>query len=157
MQWVTGRDGYDEVFDRPGRPRAHYRSLVAQLRGFTPAELTRRERLQRLSLMNQGITFTVYGEKEGIDRIFPFDFVPRVVTVSGQSGSPGCMSAVRSSEARLAFTRAANAGRSAAGPDQYRSFTLVAGRPMDTRAAVPPCGCSSTRSSPSPRTARAVI
>jgi len=26
--------------------------------------------------MDQGITFTVYGEKEGTERIFPFDFVP---------------------------------------------------------------------------------
>ena len=29
--------------------------------------------------MNQGITFTVYGEKEGLERIFPFDFVPRII------------------------------------------------------------------------------
>ena len=29
--------------------------------------------------MNQGVTFTVYGEEEGIERIFPFDFVPRII------------------------------------------------------------------------------
>ena len=29
--------------------------------------------------MNQGITFTVYGEKDGLERIFPFDFVPRII------------------------------------------------------------------------------
>src|SRR5438034_2389525 len=28
--------------------------------------------------MDQGITFTVYGEKEGTERILPFDFVPRI-------------------------------------------------------------------------------
>jgi uncharacterized circularly permuted ATP-grasp superfamily protein len=35
--------------------------------------------LQTLSLISQGITFTVYGEKEGVERIFPFDFVPRII------------------------------------------------------------------------------
>src|SRR5207249_6272162 len=33
----------------------------------------------RISLVDQGITFTVYGEKEGLERIFPFDFVPRII------------------------------------------------------------------------------
>jgi uncharacterized circularly permuted ATP-grasp superfamily protein len=52
---------------------------VSILESFTQGEIERRERLQKLSLMDQGITFTVYGEKEGTERIFPFDFVPRVI------------------------------------------------------------------------------
>jgi uncharacterized circularly permuted ATP-grasp superfamily protein len=79
MKWVISKDGYDEVFDSAGHPRSHYQALVAAIHAFTPGELERRERLQRLSLMNQGITFTVYGEKEGLERIFPFDFVPRII------------------------------------------------------------------------------
>src|SRR5437667_122285 len=63
-----------------GDPRAHYRGIVGVLESFTQGEVSRRERLQKLALMDQGITFTVYGEKEGLERIFPFDFVPRVVT-----------------------------------------------------------------------------
>jgi uncharacterized circularly permuted ATP-grasp superfamily protein len=79
VKWVVEKERFDEIFDRAGAPRSHYRALINLLRGFTPAEIERRERLQKLSLMNQGITFTVYGEKDGIERIFPFDFVPRII------------------------------------------------------------------------------
>jgi uncharacterized circularly permuted ATP-grasp superfamily protein len=78
LTWVPAPAGYDEAFEGT-RPRPHYRGLLAVLRGFGPEELARRERLQRLSLLNQGITFTVYGDKDGTERIFPFDFVPRIV------------------------------------------------------------------------------
>ncbi len=30
--------------------------------------------------MNQGITFTVYSDNKGIERIFPFDIIPRIIT-----------------------------------------------------------------------------
>jgi len=81
MKWVyDGSAAFDETFDRDGDARAHYQGIVGVLESFTQGEVSRRERLQKLALMDQGITFTVYGEKEGLERIFPFDFVPRVVT-----------------------------------------------------------------------------
>jgi uncharacterized circularly permuted ATP-grasp superfamily protein len=79
VQWVVDRAAFDEVFERPASARPHYQPLVSILESFTQAELDRRERLQKLSLIDQGITFTVYGAEEGIERIFPFDFVPRVI------------------------------------------------------------------------------
>jgi uncharacterized circularly permuted ATP-grasp superfamily protein len=79
VQWVVDGSAFDEVFERPSAPRSHYDALVSILETFTQSELDRRERLQRLSLIDQGITFTVYGAEEGIERIFPFDFVPRVI------------------------------------------------------------------------------
>jgi uncharacterized circularly permuted ATP-grasp superfamily protein len=79
MKWVPDTSAYDETFDRAAAPRPHYRPLVATLESFTQAEIDRRERLQKISLVDQGITFTVYGEKDGIERIFPFDFVPRII------------------------------------------------------------------------------
>src|SRR5437588_21461 len=81
MKWVyDGSAAFDETFDRDGDARAHYQGIVGVLESFTQGEVSRRERLQKLALMDQGITFTVYGEKEGLERIFPFDFVPRIVT-----------------------------------------------------------------------------
>jgi uncharacterized circularly permuted ATP-grasp superfamily protein len=80
VKWMPDTVGFDEAFDRTGTPRSHYRSLVTILESFTHEEIDRRERLQKLALVDQGITFTVYGEKEGIERIFPFDFVPRILT-----------------------------------------------------------------------------
>jgi uncharacterized circularly permuted ATP-grasp superfamily protein len=79
VQWVVDSAAFDEVFARPAQPRPHYGPLVSVLESFTQSELDRRERLQKLSLIDQGITFTVYGAEEGIERIFPFDFVPRVI------------------------------------------------------------------------------
>jgi uncharacterized circularly permuted ATP-grasp superfamily protein len=81
MKWVyDGGAAFDETFDADGDARAHYQGVVGVLESFTQGEVSRRERLQKLALMDQGITFTVYGEKEGLERIFPFDFVPRIVT-----------------------------------------------------------------------------
>jgi uncharacterized circularly permuted ATP-grasp superfamily protein len=79
IRWAVEQGTFDEIFEASGRPRPHYKPLLSILRGFTPGEVERRERLQKLSLMNQGITFTVYGEDAGIERIFPFDFVPRIL------------------------------------------------------------------------------
>jgi uncharacterized circularly permuted ATP-grasp superfamily protein len=79
-QLVRSRTGFDEVFETSGAVRPHYRGLVDVIGACTPTELARREHLQKLSLMSLGITFTVYGDKEGIERVWPFDLVPRVIT-----------------------------------------------------------------------------
>src|ERR1043166_3664505 len=79
VKWLPETKAFDEAFGREGGTRAHYRPLVSILESFTQTEIERRERLQKLSLMDQGITFTVNGEKEGTERIFPFDFVPRII------------------------------------------------------------------------------
>ncbi len=55
--------------------------LIAQrLAAMDPAELARRAHLAEIELFNQGITFTVYSDKDAIDRILPFDLIPRVLT-----------------------------------------------------------------------------
>src|SRR3954467_4157599 len=46
---------------------------------LTPEELGRSKQKADLSFFNQGITFTVYGRKEGTERIFPHDLLPRVL------------------------------------------------------------------------------
>jgi uncharacterized circularly permuted ATP-grasp superfamily protein len=79
VKWVPETRGFDEAFDGAGAPRRHYRALISLLESFTQSDIERRERLQKLSLIDQGVTFTVYGEKEGVERIFPFDFVPRII------------------------------------------------------------------------------
>jgi len=79
MKWGQQAGAFDETFEGSGDVRPHYRTALQILQGFSADEIERRERLQKLSLLNQGITFTVYGEKDGIDRIFPFDFVPRII------------------------------------------------------------------------------
>jgi uncharacterized circularly permuted ATP-grasp superfamily protein len=79
LQWQSAQSGYDELFEAPDRARPHYQALLSVLEGMSEREIARRERLQRVSLLNQGITFAVYGESSGTERVFPFDFVPRVI------------------------------------------------------------------------------
>ena len=86
MKWVAPKSGFDEVFDHRGHPRPHYEALISILESFTKEDVERRERLQQLTLRSQGITFTVYGEKDGLERIFPFDFVPRIIPAAEWKG-----------------------------------------------------------------------
>lgn len=80
MDWKRSPLGFDEAFDADGDVRPIYRDLVGTFNDLSEEELVRREQLQEMSLVNQGITFTVYGEEEGVERIFPFDFVPRIIS-----------------------------------------------------------------------------
>ncbi len=56
------------------------RLLRDRLRGLDVAELRRRAAAAEAELYNLGITFTVYSERNAIDRILPFDLIPRVLT-----------------------------------------------------------------------------
>ena len=56
------------------------RLIAERLAQMEPAELARRAQIAEVELYNQGITFTVYSEKDAIDRILPFDLIPRVLT-----------------------------------------------------------------------------
>ena len=46
---------------------------------YPPEEFAARRHAVDSSFLNQGIGFTVYGEEEGLERIFPFDLIPRVI------------------------------------------------------------------------------
>jgi len=71
---------YDEMFDEHGAPRAHYQGVFEQFSAMTAADFADRRHRADLSFLQQGITFTVYGESTNTERIFPFDLVPRIIT-----------------------------------------------------------------------------
>jgi uncharacterized circularly permuted ATP-grasp superfamily protein len=70
---------FDEVFAREGTPRDHYKSLVNRLRNLGQTAIEKRRRMTDILFRNQGITFTVYSDTRGVEKIFPFDLVPRIV------------------------------------------------------------------------------
>lgn len=70
---------YDEMFAAPGVPRDHYRALHQTLLKLPPEELRRSQQAADLAFLHEGITFTVYGSKEGTERIFPNDLLPRII------------------------------------------------------------------------------
>jgi uncharacterized circularly permuted ATP-grasp superfamily protein len=74
------KDGFfDEMFDPHGQPRQHYQRLYERLSELSRADFDDRLRLADIAFLYQGITFTVYSAHEGIERIFPFDLVPRII------------------------------------------------------------------------------
>ena len=73
------RGFFDEMFEAAGQPRPHYRVLADQLAALSVEEFEERRHAVDVSFLNQGIGFTVYGQEEGLERIFPFDLIPRVI------------------------------------------------------------------------------
>ena len=53
---------YDEMFQPDGQPRPHYRKLYQRLCAMTVEDYRRRCQLAELTLIQQGITFAVYGD-----------------------------------------------------------------------------------------------
>lgn len=73
---------YDELFEAPGKPRPGAQLIVSRINALTPEALRSRQAAAETTLYQMGITFNVYGDKDGTERIFPFDIVPRIVTAS---------------------------------------------------------------------------
>ncbi len=71
---------YDEMFTPEGEIRPQYKLLLDTYRSLPNEELLRRKHSADMSFLTQGITFTVYGKKEGTERIFPNDMLPRIIT-----------------------------------------------------------------------------
>jgi uncharacterized circularly permuted ATP-grasp superfamily protein len=71
---------YDEMFDAPAHARPHYQALLDELATVSLEDLRRLQIEADRAFLTQGITFTVYGDEQGTERIFPFDLLPRIVT-----------------------------------------------------------------------------
>lgn len=69
---------FDEMFDGE-KPRSHYARLYKTISGLTADQFRARCELADLTLVTQGITFTVYGDSQGIEKPFPVDLIPRVI------------------------------------------------------------------------------
>src|SRR5215470_16271040 len=73
---------FDELFGENGSPRASARTLVSNIENLPDGELLNLQRSAERALLQMGITFNVYGESAGVEKIFPFDLVPRIVAAS---------------------------------------------------------------------------
>jgi uncharacterized circularly permuted ATP-grasp superfamily protein len=70
---------YDELFEARGIPRAGTKILIDRLQSFPDGELQKRQRAAEVALFDMGVIFTVYGNESGIEKIFPFDIIPRII------------------------------------------------------------------------------
>ncbi|HPM31970.1 MAG TPA: circularly permuted type 2 ATP-grasp protein [Chryseolinea sp.] len=72
---------WDEMYDEE-RIRPQYQDVYNFLLNIPGDDLSKKEELAKRLFMSQGITFTVYSSGEGVEKIFPFDIIPRIITAS---------------------------------------------------------------------------
>lgn len=70
---------WDEM-KNTGHIRPPYHTIYDAVSKLNLLDLQQKDKLASELFMSQGITFTVYSDNEGIERIFPFDIIPRVIT-----------------------------------------------------------------------------
>ena len=73
---------YDELYDATGAPRPHYAKVAASLARIDRDEILARVQAINTALLQRGVTFTVYADSAGTERVFPFDIIPRIITPS---------------------------------------------------------------------------
>src|SRR5579863_3090685 len=73
---------YDEMFASQGQARSHYARLFEKLGVMAPTQFEDRRKHADMSFLLQGITFTVYSDGRGTERLFPFDLIPRILPQS---------------------------------------------------------------------------
>jgi uncharacterized circularly permuted ATP-grasp superfamily protein len=73
---------YDEMFLADGRPRPEAELLVQRIQALPEGEVLRRQQAAEHALLHMGITFNVYGDQAGTEKIFPFDILPRIVNAT---------------------------------------------------------------------------
>lgn len=70
---------YDEFFLETGKPRPEVEQLIKRINSFAKSELGNQRRAANAAFKQMGITFGVYGDNKGLEKIFPFDIVPRII------------------------------------------------------------------------------
>lgn len=76
-------DGFfDEMIGEDGEPRSAARLLAQEIASLAPGELQLRQQAAERALVQAGITFNVYSDNQGVEKVLPFDLVPRIVSSS---------------------------------------------------------------------------
>ncbi len=85
IRWSRLLNGYeaekffDEMFDADTRVRSHYSNFYKLVQSLAPREFESKRQSIDLAFLRQGITFNVYGDSAGMEKIFPFDLLPRII------------------------------------------------------------------------------
>jgi uncharacterized circularly permuted ATP-grasp superfamily protein len=71
---------YDELFQATGEPRSHASPLITWIQQLPSQELQQHRETAQSALFDLGVTFNVYSDNQGVEKIFPFDIIPRIVS-----------------------------------------------------------------------------
>ncbi|MDU9405629.1 circularly permuted type 2 ATP-grasp protein [Pseudomonas sp. zfem004] len=87
---------FNEMYDADGACRPHYQPFAHWLADTPPELLAQRRREADLLFHRAGITFTLYGDEQGTERLIPFDIIPRSIKASEwQKVERGCIQRVQ--------------------------------------------------------------
>jgi uncharacterized circularly permuted ATP-grasp superfamily protein len=70
---------YDELFLPDGRPRSIALTLIDKINSLSLGELHQQQQLAQSTLLRMGVTFNVYNDDRGTEKIIPFDIIPRTI------------------------------------------------------------------------------
>lgn len=70
---------FDELIGSGAAPRAFCQRTIESLGAFTPETWHHAQKLAEVALLNQGVTFSVYSDQRGTEKIFPFCLMPRII------------------------------------------------------------------------------
>jgi len=84
VEWrnYNSKSFFDELIDANGAPRAGAERLTHGLATLSQSELAERRLAAELAIKVMGVTFTVYSEGKNVDRAWPFDIIPRIITAT---------------------------------------------------------------------------
>jgi uncharacterized circularly permuted ATP-grasp superfamily protein len=70
---------YDELFLPDGNPRSIAATLIDTISSLSMPELQQYQQLAQSALFRMGVTFNVYSDERGTEKILPFDIIPRTI------------------------------------------------------------------------------
>jgi uncharacterized circularly permuted ATP-grasp superfamily protein len=72
---------FDEMFEGSKNKEVYdfYKPIYDRIGGLSASEFEEKKKQADSSFLEHGVTFTVYGDETGTERIFPFDLIPRVI------------------------------------------------------------------------------
>jgi len=77
--YTAHASAWDELFDRDTAPHTHCSVLHERLGQLYLPDFQAKRTSADLAFVNQGITFSVYSDRRGVEKIFPFDLIPRTI------------------------------------------------------------------------------
>ncbi|MBX7149319.1 circularly permuted type 2 ATP-grasp protein [bacterium] len=73
------QSNFNEMYGAEGLPRTVYQKLHAFLKNLPAKELLKRAQHANMAFLTKGVTYTVYGDSSGLEKIIPFDIMPRIL------------------------------------------------------------------------------
>ncbi len=80
LEEYNPEDFYDELFLDKGQPRPQAASLIKWMQDLGSEQLQQHQETVQIALFKLGITFNVYSDRQGVERVFPFDIIPRIIS-----------------------------------------------------------------------------